>query len=113
PFLHAPFNATPGQFSPGGHWIAYASDESGRYEVYVRPFPPGPGKWKISIGGGELARWRRDGKELYFLSPDRKLMAATVKGGSGAHSEIEAACPETLCEARQPPIAAGTAPLTQ
>jgi Tol biopolymer transport system component len=68
PFANTKFNEQQGQFSPDGHWIAYASDESGRHEVYVRPFPSGPGKWQISISGGELPRWRRDGKELYFMS---------------------------------------------
>jgi hypothetical protein len=52
--------------------------------VYVRPFPSGTGKSKISISGGELPRWSRDGKELFYLSPDRKLMVAAVKAGSGA-----------------------------
>src|SRR5207249_4153527 len=107
PFLQTPFNESQGQFSPDGHWIAYASDESGRYEVYVRPFPSGPGKWKISISGGELPRWRRDGKELYFLSPDRKLMAAAVKPASGAQPVFEAAAPQALFEARVPTLIPG------
>jgi len=63
--------------------VAYVSDESGRGQIYVRPFPPGPGgKWQISTGGGYQPRWRRDGKELFFLSRDRKLMAAPVKAGA-------------------------------
>jgi Tol biopolymer transport system component len=107
PFLQTPFSESQGQFSPDGHWIAYASDESGRYEVYIRPFPSGPGKWKISIGGGELPRWRRDGKELYFLSLDRKLMAAPVKGGSGAQPVFDAAAPQALFEAHVPTLVPG------
>jgi Tol biopolymer transport system component len=102
PFLQTPFNESQGQFSPDGHWIAYSSDESGRHEVYVRPFPPGPGKWKISISGGEFPRWRRDGKELFYLSPDRKLMAAPVKAGPGAQPVFEVAVPLALFEVRVP-----------
>jgi hypothetical protein len=96
PFLQTQFNETQGQFSPDGRWIAYSSDESGRYEVYVRPFPPGAGKWKISISGGEFPRWRHDGKELFYLSPERKLIAAAVKAGSGAERVFEVSAPETL-----------------
>jgi serine/threonine protein kinase/Tol biopolymer transport system component len=96
PFLQTQFNETQGQFSPDGRWIAYASDESGRYEIYVRPFPPGAGKWKISISGGEFPRWRHDGKELFYLSPERKLMAAAVKAGPGAERVFEVSAPETL-----------------
>jgi len=85
PFLQTPFNEYQGQFSPDGRWVAYVSDESGRAEVYVRPFPPGPGgKWQISNGGAYEPHWRRDGKELFFVSRsrDRKLMAAPVKAGA-------------------------------
>jgi hypothetical protein len=55
-FLQTEFNECQGQFSPDGKCVAYSSDESGRYEISVRPFPPGPWKWKISIGGGEFPR---------------------------------------------------------
>ena len=63
-------------FSPDGKWVAYQSNESGRDEVYVRPFPGPGGVWQISAGGGTQARWRADGKELYYLAPGNKLMAA-------------------------------------
>ncbi len=99
PFLQTPFDETQGQFSPDGLWIAYASDESGRYEVYVRPFPPGAGKWKISIRGGQCPRWRHDGKELFYLSPERKLMAAPVKA---SQPSFEAAAPQELFDTRIP-----------
>ena len=79
--MQTEFNESQGQFSPDGHWMAYTSDETGRYEVYVRPFPSGPGKWKVSIAGGQQPRWRRDGKELFYLTSDRRLMAVTVKAG--------------------------------
>jgi serine/threonine protein kinase len=78
-----PFNELGGQFSPDGSWVAYQSDESGRMEVYASPFP-GPGaKRQISSGGGFLPRWRRDGKELFYLTLDRELMSAEVKTGNG------------------------------
>jgi len=71
-----------GQFSPDGHWIAYASNESGRWEVYVAPFPGPGGRYQVSTDGGQQPRWRRDGRELFFLSRDRKVMVASVKMGS-------------------------------
>ena len=82
PFLKLPFGVTCGQFSPDGRWVAYASNESGRWEIYVTAFPEPGGNWKISNGGGDEPRWRRDGKELYYTAPDGKLMAVDVKGGS-------------------------------
>ena len=80
-YLPGPSADVEGQFSPDGHWVAYSSNESGRWEVYVAPFPGPGGKYQISTGGGQQPRWRRDGKELFFLSPDRKLMAVSVKTG--------------------------------
>src|ERR1017187_3963458 len=82
-FLKTEFNETEGQFSPDGHWMAYTSDESGVREVYVRPFPAAEGRWKISVAGGEEPRWRRDGKEIFFLRADGKLAAASVKATPG------------------------------
>src|SRR5438132_4934926 len=70
------------QFSPDGKWIAYSSNETGNWEIYVSPFPNPTSKWLVSSGGGEEPRWRRDGKELFYLSPARKMMAAQVKLGS-------------------------------
>jgi len=93
PFLSTPFNEELAQFSPDGKWVAYDSNESGRYEVYVRPFP-GPGAaWQVSTAGGDSARRRADGKELYFLAPDSTLMAAplTVHG-----SVLETGAPHAL-----------------
>ena len=80
-YVNSEFNETHGQFSPDGHWIAYASDESGRPEIYVRPFPltADSGKWTVSSGGGVTPRWRRDGKELFFLTTKvRTVMVAKV-----------------------------------
>jgi eukaryotic-like serine/threonine-protein kinase len=67
PFLQSPFNENHPQISPDGKWIAYYSDETGRREVYVRPFPSGEGKWQVSTNGGVFPRWRRDSKELFYM----------------------------------------------
>ena len=68
-----------GQFSPDGRWVAYQSNESGSsFEIVVQAFPEPRGKWQVSTGGGVQPRWRADGKELYFIAPDRKLMAVPV-----------------------------------
>jgi hypothetical protein len=87
PLVQTPFAEWNAQFSPDGQWVAYQSNESGQTEIYVIPFHPGGvasgGKTQVSTAGGTLARWRRDGKELFFIAPDRTLMAAEVgaKGG--------------------------------
>jgi hypothetical protein len=80
------------QLSPDGHWMAYISNESGSYQVYVQSFPTGGGKWQVSTTGGVQPRWRHDGKELYYLAPDGKLMAVAVKTGTS----FEAGTPEAL-----------------
>jgi Tol biopolymer transport system component len=66
------------RFSPDGKFIAYTSSESGRGEVYVRPVPPAVGKWQVSIDGGQQPEWRRDGKELFFQTQNRELIAVDV-----------------------------------
>ncbi|HKR27603.1 MAG TPA: hypothetical protein VJS11_09110, partial [Acidobacteriaceae bacterium] len=73
-------NEDQGQFSPDGRWVAYTSNESGVSEIYVIPFPPTPngGRWIVSRGGGVMPRWRRDGKELFYISPDWTMMAVPV-----------------------------------
>ncbi len=81
PYLNSEFNETEGQFSPNGHWIAYVSDESGRTEVYIQPFPLGAGgggKVPVSTGGGVMPRWRQDGKELFFVTDGGDVMAVDV-----------------------------------
>jgi Tol biopolymer transport system component len=79
PVLETTFNETNAQFSPDGRWIAYQSDESGRVEIHVQPFP-GPGRRvRISGSGGVQVRWRRDGKELFYLASDNRLMAVPIQ----------------------------------
>jgi eukaryotic-like serine/threonine-protein kinase len=108
PFVQAPAAAYDGQFSPDGRWVAYTSKETGRDEVYVVPFDAakvlnpgsgssasasGGGKWLVSASGGRFPRWRRDGKEIFYLSPASQMMAAQVeeKGNS-----IEVRTPQPL-----------------
>jgi len=78
PFLQTPFNEFGARFSPDGRWVAYVSDETGRNEIYVRPFP-GPGEARrLSVAGGVLPRWRRDGKELFFVENERLMSVSTT-----------------------------------
>jgi serine/threonine protein kinase/Tol biopolymer transport system component len=79
PFAKSQFPQRSGHFSPDGHWVAYISRESGREEVYVVPFPGPGGKWQVSSSGGRMPRWRRDGRELYFVADDDTIMAAAVE----------------------------------
>jgi len=89
-----------GQFSPDGKWVAYASNETGKWEIYATSFPEPRGKWQVSAGGGEQPRWRGDGKELFYLSSDYRMMAAPVTFGAN----FDAGAPIALFQAtpRQP-----------
>jgi serine/threonine protein kinase len=78
PFVKTSFNEVNGQFSPDGHWVAYTSNESGRNEIYLAPFPGTGGKHQVSEAGGNNARWRADGKELFYLTLDNRMMAAEI-----------------------------------
>src|SRR5262245_31067254 len=87
------FEELLGQFSPDGRWVAYQSDESGRYEIYVQAFPgPGP-KFPVSTGGGTQVRWRGDGKELFYVSLDERLMAVPLRFTATAAPEVGAPIP--------------------
>jgi DNA-binding winged helix-turn-helix (wHTH) protein/Tol biopolymer transport system component len=81
PYLQTPFNELHGQVSPDGRWIAYTSDESGNWEVYLQTFPTPGGKRVVSIGGGGEPLWRKDGRELYYLASDGTLMAVDITNG--------------------------------
>ena len=84
PFMQTEFNEIYGEISPDGRWVAYMSTESGRPEVYVALFPGGGGKWQVSQGGGSYPRWRKDSSEIFFVSGDRKIMAASGDGHGAA-----------------------------
>jgi serine/threonine-protein kinase len=77
PFLQTPYDEAVPRFSPDGHWLAYISNESGRYEIYVQPFPGPGGKWQISTEGGEEPAWNPKGGELFYRSGD-KMMAVDI-----------------------------------
>jgi eukaryotic-like serine/threonine-protein kinase len=77
PFLRTPFNEGGPRFSPDGRWLAYVSDESGRAEIYVQPYPGPGGKWQISTEGGREPVWNPNGRELFYRSGD-KMMAVDV-----------------------------------
>ena len=81
PFLATEFSEYQGRFSPDGRWVAYVSNESGEQEVYVQSFPASGGKWQISTDGGAQPVWRHDGRELFYINPDRKLMSVEIKTG--------------------------------
>ena len=77
PFLRTPFVEGAPEFSPDGRWLAYVSDESGRFEIYVQPYPGPGGKWQISTDGGAEPVWNRNGRELFFRS-GTKMMAVDI-----------------------------------
>jgi Tol biopolymer transport system component len=102
PYLQTEFNERWAKLSPGGQWLAYSSDETKRNEVYVQTFPKPGGKWQVSTNGGDRPVWSRDGKELYFISADGKLMAAEVRGGSNL-ADFNAGVPKPLFDVRISP----------
>lgn len=87
PLLRTPASEDGVRLSPDNRWYAYASDESGISEVYVRPFPEGPGKWQVSSGGGMAPLWRSDGRRLFFWS-EGQLTAADLDFSHGFHSGV-------------------------
>ncbi len=92
PYLVTRFDERSARFSPDGKWIAYESNESGRFEIYVQTFPASGAKYQISSLGGTDAQWRRDGKEVFYIGADKKLMVVPVKLGS----TLEAGAPQAL-----------------
>ena len=97
-FLRTAANELWGQFSPDGRWVAYQSNETGRYEIYVRPFAGQGGSFPVSTTGGVYPRWPRDGAELYYIAPDAKLMAAAIRATAGG---MEAGLPPVLFQTRR------------
>jgi Tol biopolymer transport system component len=98
-YLDSPFEEAHAQFSPDGRWVAYTSNESGRPEVYIQSFPIGGGKWQISTAGGDQPQWRGDGKELFYVGPDRNLVAVTIAASSAT---IEIGRPAILFQTIMP-----------
>jgi len=92
PYLQTPFEEGAARFSPDGRWIAYQSNESGQFQVYVQTVPLSGAKYQISTSGGIAPYWRKDGRELFYASADRKLMAVPIKLGA----TIEAGTPQPL-----------------
>jgi Tol biopolymer transport system component len=92
PFLDMSFRTQEGQFSPNGRWVAYRSTESGKPEIYVQGFNLDPsqprGKWQISVAGGELPRWRSDGKELFYHRGDSYFAVDVETGGPALKAGI-------------------------
>ncbi len=89
-----------GIFSPDGKWIAYSSNETGDFEVYVQPFPATGAKFQISTHGGAQPRWRGDGKEMYYRARDGKLMAVSITLGA----KLEVGLPHMLFQASPDPL---------
>ncbi len=93
PYLQLPGIEAHSRISPDGRWVAYVSDESGKPEVYVQSFPKtGGGEWQISTRGGDQPFWRGDGRELFFISHDQKLMSVETKTGQ----QLEPGIPKML-----------------
>jgi Tol biopolymer transport system component len=103
PLLQSQFNEVFPQVSPDGKWLAYQSNDTGQAEIYVKPFPDGPGKWQVSTDGGTWPRWRRDGKELYFNLPPN-MMAAEIRVTG---SSLQPGVPQTLFPPGNNPSIAG------
>jgi Tol biopolymer transport system component len=101
PFLRTPFNESVPQFSPDGHRLAYVSDESGHWEVYVQPYPGPGGKWQISTEGGMEPTWNPNGRELFYRIGD-KMMAVDIT----TEPNFKAGKPKVLFERRYEPTPA-------
>jgi eukaryotic-like serine/threonine-protein kinase len=91
--LPGPAERQGGQFSPSGKWLAYASNETGEWEIYATPFPNVGGKIQISRGGGTQPRWNRNGKEIFYLGPKNMLTAVSVNDDGGT---LSTGTPQTL-----------------
>lgn len=100
-FLATPFSESTGRFSSDGRFVAYVSDETGRLEVYVRPFPAGTERWQISTEGGWFPEWRRQGGELYYLSSRSEIMAVEVRPSG---SRLAFGSPRRLFETTLPKV---------
>lgn len=105
PVVHTAFQEMMGEFSPDGRWIAYQSNESGRYEIYVQAFPAPGARTQVSTQGGSQPRWRRDGKELFYLGLDSQLMAVSIAIDAKAQVQTGAPVPLFLTRTAGGPVA--------
>ena len=96
-YLQTEFRESSAKLSPNGQWLAYSSDESKRSEIYIATFPNPARKWQISTNGGEFPVWSRDGKELFYVDGNGKIMAAGISGSGG---KLEAGVPKALFDVR-------------
>jgi Tol biopolymer transport system component len=94
--VNTAFDEFDARFSPDGQWLSYVSNESGKAEVYVQPFPTTGSKWTISSNGGSDPRWRADGRELFYLAADGRLMAVAIDTSNG----FRALVPQALFQTR-------------
>jgi Tol biopolymer transport system component len=112
--LQSEFQKRQAQISPDERWLAYTSVESGRSEIYVVPFSPAAnadakpvaGKWTVSTAGGTQPRWRGDGKELFYVAPDGKLMAVEIKANV---TGFDRGAPQALFDLRSVILPSSTA----
>jgi len=102
PYLNMEFAENYARLSPDGKWLAYTSDESKRPEIYIQSFPNHGGKWQVSTNGGQKSIWSRDGKELYFVSADGKMMAVEVKSGATRRSDVRSRPAQTTLRCARP-----------
>ena len=99
PVVQTSFDETSGQFSPDGRWVVYQSNESKTVQIYVRPFRGPGGPWQVSMEGGSQPRWRPDGKELFYVAPDARLMAVPIAVGVDRQT-LQAGAPMPLFRTR-------------
>jgi dipeptidyl aminopeptidase/acylaminoacyl peptidase len=97
--VHTSFDETQGQFSPDGRWVAYTSNESGHEEIWVLPFPDAGGKREVSTTRGSQPRWRSDGKELFYVAADARLMAVSIRVAADGRA-LDAGTPVALFPTR-------------
>jgi Tol biopolymer transport system component len=102
PIVEEPATQVQARLSPDSRWLAYTSDESGDWEVYVQPFPDGQGKWQVSTGGGSQPLWRGDSKELFYIAADNRLVAVPIAGTQ----TFEVGVSQPLFATRIPPVLA-------
>jgi Tol biopolymer transport system component len=94
-------NESNPNLAPSSDWLAYASDETRRFEVYVQSFPEPGRKYQVSLNGGSIPVWSRDGKELFFIAPDRQMMAVSIKKTGG---NLEIGAPKALFDSKMAPL---------